>query len=196
MEKRGWRTLLTREPGGCPLSEQIRGLLLTKEDTFMCPETEALLFAAARAQHLKTVIRPALQVGTAVLCDRYLDSSLVYQGAARGLGEDWIRTINRPAVSGGMPDVTVILTLDPKEALRRRNREDTPDRIEKSGAKFFDDADRAFRRLAEEEPARCAAVDGAGPAEEVAARVRETVFSRLDRMARETEKPCAKERPC
>ena len=182
MKKRGYAVLLTREPGGCPISESIRGLLLTKEDTGMCPETEALLFAASRAQHLKEVILPALERGDAVLCDRYLDSSMVYQGAARGLGEEWIRVINRPAAEGGMPDVTVILTLDPREALRRRKRQDAPDRIEQSGEAFFDTAGRAFRRLAADDPERCVEVDGEGAPGEVAARVREAVFPRLDRM--------------
>ncbi len=181
MEKRGWPVLLTREPGGCPISERIRDLLLTKEDNGMCDETEALLFAAARAQHLREVILPALERGFAVISDRYLDSSLVYQGAGRGLGTEWVRTVNRPASEGGMPDVTVILTLDPREALRRRTKQDEPDRIEKSGDTFFGITDRAFRSLAAADPVRCAEVDAGGTAEEVAARVREAVFSRLEK---------------
>ncbi len=180
MEKRGYTVVLTREPGGCPISEEIRRMLLTKEDNGMCDETEALLFAAARAQHLHDTILPALKKGFAVISDRYLDSSLVYQGAGRGLGMDWVRTINRPAARGCMPDVTVILTLDPAEALRRRTRQDAPDRIEQSGSAFFRITDRAFRRLAKREPLRCAAVDAGGTVEEVAARVRSAVFSRLD----------------
>ena len=188
MEKMGYRTLLTREPGGCPISEGIRGMLLTKEDNGMCDEAEALLFAAARAQHLREVILPALSKGWAVISDRYLDSSLVYQGAGRGLGMEWIRAINRPAVRDGMPDVTVILTLDPAEALRRRTKQDAPDRIEKSGGAFFDVADRAFRRLAEEDPLRCAAVDAAGTEDEVASRVRTAVFSRLSARKNEGRK--------
>ena len=92
---------------------------------------------------------------------------------------EWIRAVNRPALRDGMPDVTVILTLDPAEALRRRTKQDIPDRIEKSGGAFFDVADRAFRRLAEEDPLRCAAVDAGGTETEVASRVRAAVFSRL-----------------
>ncbi|MBR4502734.1 MAG: dTMP kinase [Clostridia bacterium] len=179
MEKMGYRTLLTREPGGCPISEQIRSMLLTKEDNGMCDEAEALLFAAARAQHLREVILPALSKGWAVISDRYLDSSLVYQGAGRGLGMEWVRAINRPAIQDGMPDVTVILTLDPAEALRRRTKQGAPDRIEKSGGAFFDAAGRAFRRLAEDDPLRCAAVDAGGTEDEVASRVRAAVLSRL-----------------
>ncbi len=180
MEKRGYDVVMTREPGGCPIAERIRELLLTKEDNGMCDETEALLFAAARAQHLHDTILPALEKGQAVISDRYLDSSLVYQGAGRGLGTEWVRTVNRPAVQRGMPDVTVILTLDPEEALRRRTGQTAPDRIEKSGGAFFDTAARAFLSLAEEDSARCAAVDASGSEEEVAARVRLAVFSRLD----------------
>ena len=158
LRRYGYETVLTREPGGCPIAEDIRKILLTKEDTHMRDETEALLFAAARAQHLRDTIGPALAAGKVVLCDRYLDSSIVYQGFGRGLGEDWIRQINRAAAR--LPDVTVYVRLSAQEAIRRRFREDRPDRIEQSGNAFFTRAEKAFDLLAEREKERFLTVDG------------------------------------
>ena len=175
----GFEPLLTREPGGCPLAENIRALLLTREDTGMCPETEALLFAAARAQHLKDTILPALESGKTVLCDRYVDSSLVYQGCGRGLGTDWIRQINRPAFQGGMPDLTLYLKMDADEALKRRGAVSSPDRIEQAGGAFFKKNREAFDTLAREE-SRFAVIDAAGTADEVADRIFDAVFPVLD----------------
>ena len=175
----GFDPLLTREPGGCPLAESIRALLLTREDTGMSPETEALLFAAARAQHLKDTILPALESGKTVLCDRYIDSSLVYQGCGRGLGMDWIRQINRPALRGGMPDLTLYLQMDAAEALKRRGAVSSPDRIERAGDAFFRKNREAFDTLAREER-RFAVIDAAGAPDEVADRIFRAVFPVLD----------------
>ncbi len=175
----GFETVLTREPGGCPLAESIRGLLLTKEDTGMCPETEALLFAAARTQHLKDTILPALTRGATVLCDRYLDSSLVYQGCGRGLGEDWIRQINRSACREGLPDLTLYLRMDPKEALLRRGADSVPDRIERAGDTFFEKNSRAFEALAGG-GGRYRTVDASGTPREVSDRIFDLVLPFLE----------------
>jgi len=129
----GYTVVTTREPGGCPLSEQIRGMLLSKEDNGMCAETEALLFAGARAQHIHDVILPAVEAGKIVLCDRFIDSSMVYQGAARGLGYDWVRLINRAARETCAPDRTFYIRMSHDEALRRRGAASQLDRIERAG---------------------------------------------------------------
>ena len=174
----GYETVLSREPGGCPIAEQIRGILLTKEDTHMRDETEALLFAAARAQHIRDTIMPALEAGKVVLCDRYLDSSIVYQGICRGLQEEWVRLINRAAESC-MPQMTVYVRLSADEAIRRRFSADTPDRIEKSGAAFFKKAAEGFDLLSQREAERYLTVDGSRSADVIADEIARAVLPRV-----------------
>lgn len=127
LEKEGYSVVLTREPGGIPISEQIREVILNKENTAMDSRTEALLYAAARRQHLVEKIIPALEKGMIVLCDRFIDSSLAYQGHARGLDIDEIYSINTFAIGDFMPDVTFYFDIDPTEGLKRisanQNRE-------------------------------------------------------------------------
>lgn len=127
LKQRGYAVVMTREPGGIPISEQIRSVILNKENTMMDGRTEALLYAAARRQHLVEKVIPALNEGAIVLCDRFLDSSLAYQGHARGLDIDEIYNINIFAIGDIMPDVTLFFDIDPEEGLRRiqhsRNRE-------------------------------------------------------------------------
>ena len=117
LEELGVEHILTREPGGCPVAEEIRQILLSKEDKDMEDMTEALLFAAARVQHIEQVIKPALAEGKVVLCDRYLDSSVAYQGYGRLLGEDTVLNVNRYAVEHCMPDVTFFSTIARKKHL-------------------------------------------------------------------------------
>lgn len=169
--KMGYDVICSREPGGCALSEQIRGMLLAKEDNGMFPETEALLFAAARAQHVHEVIAPAVRKGKIVLCDRFIDSSLVYQGAARNMGYDWVRQINRAARETCSPDKTVYLRMDHAEALRRRGAATQLDRIEQQADSFFADTEKAYERLCREEPGRLLPLDGMGGVEDVQERV-------------------------
>lgn len=154
----------TREPGGTDLGERVRELLLRGEH--VSDWTEAALFAAARAQLVAEVIRPALARGAAVVCDRYLDSSLAYQGIARGLGVDRVLELNLPAIGGLLPDVTFLLLLDPDEALRRQGRD--RDRIEREGVAFLRDVDRAYRELAATFPQRIVALDGSKDADALA----------------------------
>ena len=160
LENFGYQVILTREPGGCPLSEEIRKILLAKEDNGMHPETEALLFAAARFQHIHDTVLPALREGKIVICDRFVDSSVVYQGAGRGLGVDFIKAINRAAYTAGLPDVTVYLRMDPNAALHRRGEATAMDRIEKSGHEFFAVNARAYDALARDD-SRFVTVDAA-----------------------------------
>ncbi|HYN17884.1 MAG TPA: dTMP kinase, partial [Actinomycetes bacterium] len=133
LEGRGREVVVTREPGGTPVGERVRALLLDPE-VEIHPRAEALLFAAARAELVERVIRPALERGAVVLCDRYLDSSLAYQGGARGLGRGPVEEVNRFATGGLLPDLVVLLDLDPAEGLRRRPGD--RDRIEALDLEF------------------------------------------------------------
>ncbi|MDQ0216220.1 dTMP kinase [Oikeobacillus pervagus] len=119
LKENGHHVLLTREPGGIAISEQIREVILNKENIMMDAKTEALLYAAARRQHLVEKVIPHLEKGAIVLCDRFIDSSLVYQGYARGLGIEEVLTINQFAIENTMPDVTLLFDLDPEIGLER-----------------------------------------------------------------------------
>ena len=127
---------LTREPGGTAVSEQIRSIILDGKNTTMTDECEALLYAAARVQLLKEEIAPRLERGELVLCDRYVDSSLAYQGYARGLGVEFVEKINDFALKNYMPDYTVFLNLTPELAFKRKGGADKTDRLELSGMDF------------------------------------------------------------
>ena len=175
----GYTVRRTREPGGCPIAEEIRKIVLAKEDGGMCAETEALLFAAARAQHLKDVILPAVQNGEIVLCDRFVDSSLVYQGMARGLGLDWVKEINRAAFRDGAPDVTLYLRMDHEAAMARRLAVSQPDRIEQAGDSFHARTEAGFEALYQQEPDRFLAVNAAQAPEAVTEEAFGKLFERM-----------------
>jgi dTMP kinase len=177
LRERGCDVLVTREPGGTEVGEALRELLLSVDTGRLEPRAEALLFAAARAQHVATVIRPALAEGKVVLCDRYVDSSLAYQGWGRGLGEQDVLTLNVWATQGLFPDLVILLHLEPEEGLRRIGR--APDRIEAEGPGFLDKVSDAYLRIAEEHPERFVVVDAGRPEEEVAAAVREALLRLL-----------------
>lgn len=156
---RGYEVLTTREPGGTPISEDIRHLVLDPAKS-MCPETEALLYAASRAQHVRDVIRPALAQGKVVLCDRFVDSSIVYQGAGREIGLDQVMAINKFAIGDTMPDLTVLLTMDAQAAFLRRNSATKLDRLERAGEAFFKRVYDAYAELAQAYPDRIRCVNG------------------------------------
>jgi dTMP kinase len=158
----------TREPGGTPLGERVRELLLAGER--IAPWAETALFAAARAQLVDEVIRPALERGADVVCDRYIDSSLAYQGLARGLGVERVLELNLLATGGLLPDRTFLLLLPLEEALKRQDEE--PDRIEREGAEFAANVDRAYRELAEIFAQRIVAVDGTNKPKDLAETIR------------------------
>ena len=168
---RGRSVVATREPGGTPVAEGVRELVLHGDD--MSPWAEAALYAAARADHAANVIRPALRRGADVVCDRYLDSSVAYQGIARGLGEDRVRELSLIVTDGLLPDRTFLVLLDPEEALGRAPGDH--DRIEREGASFMRKVDEGYRALAAAEPDRIVAVDGARPPEEIAEEIRERI---------------------
>jgi len=170
----GREVVLTREPGGTELGEHVRELLLNGPE--MTPWAEAALFAAARAELVATVIRPALERGADVVSDRYVDSSLAYQGIARGVGVDHVLELNLHVVQGLMPDLTVLLLLDPAEAVARAGE---TDRLEREGADFRARVDTAYRELAERFPERIVALDGGRPADELSEVIRERLRSRI-----------------
>jgi dTMP kinase len=176
LEGRSREVVVTREPGGTPAGERIRALLLDPR-VELHPRAEALLFAAARAELVENVIRPALERGAVVLCDRYLDSSLAYQGGARGLGRGPVEQVNRFATGGLLPDLVVLLDLDPADGLGRRAGD--PDRIEAQDLAFHRRVREAFRDLAAADPERFTVIDAAAPVPKVAARVREAVLPLL-----------------
>ena len=170
---RGLEVVETREPGGSPGAEAIRRLLLEGGDERWTAEGEALLFAAARADHVARTIRPALARGAWVLSDRFLDSSLAYQGGAAGVGIGTIRTLHDIGSGGFLPDRTLLLELPPEAVADRLSVRDAAgsDRIGGRGGGFHDRVATAFARLAEEEPQRFRRIDAGGPPEAVTARL-------------------------
>ena len=169
LEQKGYAVRLTREPGGTPVSEAVRGILLDPDQS-MDPLTEAYLYAAARAEHVRRVLRPALLRGEVVLCDRYLDSSIAYQGYGRGLGEETVRAVNALAVDGCLPDRRYLFLLDDEEAERRASKRSQRDRLELAGEAFRARVGEGYRALAKEEGV--CAVPAAGSEEEVFAFLR------------------------
>jgi dTMP kinase len=168
LSENGREVVATREPGGTELGERVRNLLLQGGE--VSPWAEAALFAAARAELVAEVIAPALERGADVICDRYLDSSLAYQGIARGLGVDQVLALNVNAIRGILPDRTFLLVLDPDEAARRQG--EAPDRIEREGGEFQDAVRTAYAELAAIFPGRVVALDASRPREEIAEEVR------------------------
>lgn len=171
LRSRGLEVVETREPGGSPGAEAIRHLLL--HDQHWTPEAEALLFAAARADHVARTIRPAIEAGKWVLCDRFVDSSIAYQGGAGGLGFGPVRALHDFGSHGFLPDRTLLLDLAEGEADRRARGRDAggPDLIGGRGADYHRSVAEAFRTLAAAEPGRYRIVDASGTADEVTARL-------------------------
>jgi len=163
LEAQGQTVLLTREPGGTPIGERVRALLLDPECGEMTPVTEMLLYAAARAQLAREVITPALEAGKTVVTDRWLDSSLVYQGIARGLGRA-VAEVNRHATGGLSPDITFLLDIDPAVGLARAQQHD---RIEAEGLAWHQMVREGFLSLARKHPDRIVVIDARGTPEEV-----------------------------
>ena len=169
LDAEGRDVVATREPGGTPLGERVRELLLAGGD--VTPWAEAALFAAARAELVARVIRPALERGADVVCDRYVDSSLAYQGIARGLGVDAVMALNQEPIGGLLPDRTFLLLLDPDQARARAvGLTGDADRIERDD--LFVALDRAYRQLASLYPERLVPLDGSLSVEDVAEHVR------------------------
>lgn len=176
LQEHGRTVVRTREPGGTPAAELIRAVLLDPEHTGLDPRAEALLFAAARGEHVARVVRPALDRGDVVICDRYLDSSVAYQGYGRGLGPDRIRDLSLWATSGLLPDLTIVLDVDPEIGLGRLS---SADRLEAEPAEYHRTVRAGFLAVAAAEPARYEVIDAALPQDEIAARILARVLGAL-----------------
>ena len=179
LDRYGFEVKLSREPGGSPIGEKIREILLDRANAEMTAETEALLYAASRAQHVRQVIRPAVADGKVLLSDRFLDSSAAYQGGGRSMGVDRILAINAPAVDGTLPAATVFLDLDHRTSLARRNAASEPDRLEMEKESFFARVEEAYHQLISRDPERYIAVSARGGREEIAAEIAGKVLDRL-----------------
>ena len=181
LEKMGYQIVRTREPGGTPIAEQIRNVILDKNNTAMDQRTEALLYAASRRQHLVEKVWPALKEGKIVICDRYLDSSLAYQGGARGLGIDNILNVNMFATEGTFPDLTLLFDLQPEVGLARiaanSNRE--VNRLDLEKLEFHTKVRNTFLELAKRYPERFVIIDASQSREEVAKKTLEVMLSRI-----------------
>lgn len=159
LEGQGMTVCMTREPGGTRISEKIREMILDTSHGEMHAWTEALLYAAARAQHVAEVIVPALEREEVVLCDRFVDSSLAYQGAGRKLGIEAVYQINEPALMQRLPDITFWFDLTPEESFHRKSGADPTDRLEQEEASFYETIYQTYRLLARENPHRFVVVD-------------------------------------
>ncbi len=174
-----WGAVLTFEPGGTEVGQRLREILLSPETGDLDPRAEALLMAADRAHHVATKIRPALNRGKDVVCDRFVGSSLAYQGYARGLGIEEVRALSTFATDGLVPDLVLLLVVPPDEAVTRMAAAGKPDRLEAAGEEFHRKVAEAYVILAAHDPDRWVVIDGSGSVEDVEARVREAVEARL-----------------
>ena len=181
LQDKGYQIVRTREPGGTPISEEIRNVILDKKNTAMDPRTEALLYAASRRQHLVEKVWPAIKEGKIVICDRYLDSSLAYQGGARGLGVDNILNINSFATEGTFPDLTLLFDLDPKIGLERisKNANREVNRLDLEKLDFHNKVRQTFLELAKRYPDRYVVIDASKGREEVAQATMDAILARL-----------------
>lgn len=181
LEEMGYQIVMTREPGGTNISEQIRNVILDKNNTMMDPKTEALLYCASRRQHLVEKIWPSLKEGKIVFCDRYLDSSLAYQGYARNLGVDEILNINSYATENTFPDLTILFDIDPEIGLERisQNKDREVNRLDVEKLSFHKKVREGYLELSKRFNDRYVVIDASKPKEEVASIVLNTILERL-----------------
>ena len=178
----GYKVYITREPGGTKIGEEIRKVILNKEYTEMADQTEALLYAAARAQHVVEFILPKMKVNEIVICDRFVDSSLASQGYARGLGVEQIRTINAFATGGLQPDLTILLDVSPEEGIDRKSSQQNLDRLELEKKAFHQRVRDGYLMLSEAERDRILVIDGLKTIEEIHEIVIKRVTALIDLM--------------
>jgi len=180
LRKRGYDVLLTREPGGTPIGDQIRAVLHDTANTAMSPTTEVLLYAASRAQHVAELIRPALAAGRIVLCDRYADSTMAYQGYGRGLDLEALRRLTAYATEGLTPDLTLLLDIDAARGLaRRRDEGEEMNRLDLETLAFHDRVRAGYHTLMAADPGRWRFINADRPPKVVQAEMREAVLERL-----------------
>ncbi len=181
LQEMGYEIVRTREPGGTPIAEQIRNVILDKANTAMDERTEALLYAASRRQHLVEKVWPALKEGKIVICDRYLDSSLAYQGGARGLGIDEVLNVNLFATENTWPDLTLLFDIKPEIGLARinANSDREVNRLDLEKIDFHNKVRESFLALAKRFPDRYVIIDASMDREKVAKATMEAILSRL-----------------
>ena len=181
LEKRGYKIVRTREPGGTPIAEQIRNVILDNNNTAMDPRTEALLYAASRRQHLVEKVWPAIKEGKIVICDRYLDSSLAYQGGARGLGIDNVLNVNLFATENTWPDLTILFDIAPEVGLKRisENSDREVNRLDLEKLDFHQKVRNSFLQLAKKYPNRYVIIDASKSREEVAKATLDAILDKL-----------------
>ena len=181
LQELGYQVVQTREPGGTPIAEQIRNVILDKANTKMDPRTEALLYAASRRQHLVEKVWPAIKEGKIVICDRYLDSSLAYQGGARGLGVDNILNVNLFATENTYPDLTLLFDIKPELGLERiaRNSDREVNRLDLEKIEFHNKVRQTFLDLSKKYPDRYVVIDASKSIEEVQKATMDAILARL-----------------
>jgi dTMP kinase len=181
LESKGHRVLVTREPGGSPTAEAIRNVLLDPQNNTITPMAELLLYEAARAQHVEERIRPALDSGWVVVCDRFADSTMAYQGFGRGLSCDMIAELNRIATQDTWPGLTVIIDLPADLGLARATQKRPSDRMEREALAFHERVRNGFLKIAETDAQRVRVVNGQGSVEDVAETIENLVEGLLNR---------------
>jgi len=181
-EKQGYDVVVTREPGGTKISEEVRNIILDKDHTEMDNVTEALLYAASRAQHVAEVIKPAIDSGKIVICDRFVDSSIVYQGIGRELGIELVEQINRAAVRDYMPDITFLFKLSPEIGIKRKIDQGEQDRLEREKLDFHERVFKGYLMLEQRYPNRIKGIDAHRSIQEIhkiiTQHVRELLFKK------------------
>lgn len=175
---RGINAVFTREPGGTPISEQIRTIILDPENKSMDDVTELMLYAAARRQHTQEFIKPRLENGETVICDRYIDSTTAYQGYARGLGSETVENLNALAVGDVNIDLTIFLDLPPERAFDRKGGRDEGDRLENEKMEFHKRVYDGFCKIAEKNPGRVVRVDASGSKQQTHEKIIRTLIER------------------
>ena len=181
LKEQGYEVLITREPGGTAISEAVRELLLDPAHKEMKPETEMLLYAAARAQLVQELIGPAIDAGKAVTSDRFVDSSVVYQGIARGLGVETVYAVNRPAIGKYMPDVTFLMDLSAEEGIRRKRNQAELDRMEQESLEFHKRVAEGYHTLMENDRERIYPVDATLPIPVICGMIKSKVLELIKR---------------
>jgi len=190
LKKAGKKTLLTREPGGCPISDKIRAILLDAGNSEMTPKTELLLYAAARAQHIDEVIRPALASGAIVLCDRFTDATIAYQGFGRGLDQNLIKDLNETATTDCRPDLTVLIDCPAETGLKRAiarieagtasdSKHLREERFERESLEFHQRVRNGYLQIAADSAERFIVIDGQGSVAEIAAEIFNALPARI-----------------
>lgn len=177
-ESMGYNVVFTREPGGSDIAEQIRKIILDANNSAMDDMCEAFLYASARIQHLHDIVKPALEQGKVVFCDRFVHSSYVYQGLGRGLGLEQIVALNRLAVGEYMPDFTIFLDLSPEQAFLRKGGADKTDRMEMVNLSFHNKVYQGYKSLIAAEPSKFEVIDASGSREQTQALIRRALVKR------------------